>query len=98
MHSSFIIYHVERVEKGLVKTLPNAETGDLVFITGSAEGDTGTLGVLLECLDPYEPLWTTQPLPTKELPSVLMSRLNQRLSGEDAPKMFQPILDAQQET
>ncbi len=95
MHSSFTIHHVERVEEGLVKTLSNAKPGDLVFITGPGEGGTGRLGILLECTDPYVPLWTTRPLPAIDLAGELMSRLQHRRSGEDAPRLFQPILDAQ---
>ena len=97
MQTSFIIYHVESTEKGLVKTIPNAEQGDLVFITGVAEEDAGSLGVLLECVDSREHLWTTRPLPIEDLVGELMSRLQHRFSGEDAPKMFDPILNAKQE-
>ena len=95
MYSSFIIYHVERVEEGLVKTLSNAEPGDMVFITGPSEGNTGSLGILLECTDPCAHLWATRPLPAIDLEGELMSRLQHRRSGEDAPRLFQPILDAQ---
>ena len=94
MNTSFIIYHVELGQEGLVKALPNARPGDLVFITGRTEGAPGRLGVLCECTDHSEHLWTTQPVPAKDFPAELMSRLQHRLSGDEAPDLFEAILGA----
>ena len=92
MYTSWMITHVERESQSLVKTLPNAEAGDLVFITGGTEGDVHSLGMLLERIDSQAHLWTTKLLSLEDLLDELASRLQCRLSGEGAQRMFMPML------
>ena len=92
MYTSWIITHVERESPSLVRTLPNAEPRDLVFITGGTERDVHSLGILLECVDSQAHLWTTKPLPPEDLLDELASRLECSLSGEGAQQMFMPML------
>ena len=96
MHHSFIITHVARVSGNspLVKALPNAESGDLVFITETGKEETGSFGVLNERVDEQEHIWSVRLLSPEAFLHKICHRLRDRKSGEDANRMFMPILNA----
>ena len=96
MHHSFIITHVARVsgKSPLVNALPNAEFGDLVFITENEEDETPSFGVLTERVDDQEHIWSVRLLSSEAFLHEICHRLRDRKSGEDANRMFMPILNA----
>ena len=96
MHHSFLITHVELVsgESPLVNALPDAESGDLVFITKTGKEETGSFGVLNERVDNHAHLWSVRLISPEALRHEICHRLRDRISGEDANRMFMPILNA----